>query len=310
MLALETNELTKTYQSLRRSRIVFALQDVSIHVQQGAIFGLLGPNGAGKTTLVKTVLGILHPTQGIARLFGEYSNHPRIRERVGFLPENHRFPDHLTGEGLLNLMARLNGLSVRESRARIDILLEQVEMTKWRKIRIKKYSKGMMQRIGLAQAMIQNPDLLILDEPTDGVDPKGRKEIRDIILRLKKEGKTVFLNSHLLSELEMVCDEVAILNHGRLVKEGKVQDMVAAENEYQIEFGQRASESLKEKINTTAIRTEWKENSLHLWSGDLKEVNELIDMIRASGNLIRSITPHKISLEDYFIQTIEEEGTI
>ncbi|MCH8348221.1 MAG: ATP-binding cassette domain-containing protein [Proteobacteria bacterium] len=210
------------------------LKDLSFEVRAGEIFGLLGPNGAGKTTLIKILLDIVRPTTGEATLFNIPVRKPRARQRVGYLPENHRFPDFLTAGQMLDLYGRMAHVPAHERRQRIPPLLEAVRMTPWLDVKIKKFSKGMMQRLGLAQALLADADLIFLDEPTDGVDPVGRREIRDLLVQLRDQGKTIFLNSHLLSEVEQVCTRVAILNKGRLVREGSIEALTAIEPVYEV----------------------------------------------------------------------------
>ncbi|MFP6769847.1 MAG: ABC transporter ATP-binding protein, partial [Planctomycetaceae bacterium] len=216
-LVIRVNDLGKVYRDgwLRRRRIE-ALRDVSLEVGRGEIFGLLGPNGAGKTTLIKVLLGIVRKTAGEATLLGHPAGQRAGRKQVGYLPEGHRIPRHLTGNSALEFYGSLSGLAVSETRQRRQQLLETVGLSDWGRTSVTKYSKGMLQRLGLAQAMLHEPNLLILDEPTDGVDPVGRSEIRDVLNLLKSQGKTIFLNSHLLQEVELVCDRVAVLHKGEV----------------------------------------------------------------------------------------------
>jgi ABC-2 type transport system ATP-binding protein len=221
-LAIETQGVEKVFRSLWRRREVRAVDDVSLSVERGATFGLLGPNGAGKTTFVKLLLGVVHPTAGVARLFGSDARLPASRRSAGYLPENHRFPTYLTGTGMLDFYAALSGMAARDRKKRIPELLAMVGIEKWSGVRLKKYSKGMLQRLGLAQALMHSPSLLILDEPSDGVDPVGRREIREILRSLEETGVTIFINSHLLVEVELLCQEVAILHKGKVALRGKV----------------------------------------------------------------------------------------
>ena len=203
-----------------------AVHDLTLSVQPGEVFGFLGPNGAGKTTTMNVLLGFVNATSGSAYLFGEDVRNPIARQRIGYLPELTYYYKFLSAEELLRFYARIFEIPRAETEARIDAVLELVELESARKRLIKTYSKGMQQRVGLAQALINNPDLLILDEPTSGLDPIGRMKVREIIQRLKNEGKTVFFSSHELGEVETVCDRVAILNQGQLQVEGKVSDLV------------------------------------------------------------------------------------
>jgi len=202
-----------------------AVRDLNLRVQAGEVFGFLGPNGAGKTTTMNVLLGFVNPTHGNAYLFGVNVREPIARQRIGFLPELTYYYKFLTAEELLRFYARILGIPSSETDKRIARLLRLVELEAVRKRPIKTYSKGMQQRIGLAQALINNPDLLILDEPTSGLDPIGRMKVREIIQRLRGEGKTVFFSSHELGEVETVCDRVAILHEGELRMEGRVSDL-------------------------------------------------------------------------------------
>jgi len=224
---LETRQLRVEYkpQNSRDGRRV-AVQDLNLKVQAGEVFGFLGPNGAGKTTTMNVLLGFVNATSGDAFLFGVNVREPIARQRIGYLPELTYYYKFLTAEELLRFYARIFRIPRTEADQRIDRLLKLVELEHARKRPIKTYSKGMQQRVGLAQALINNPDLLILDEPTSGLDPLGRMKVREIIQRLKNEGKTVFFSSHELGEVETVCDRVAIINQGELKEEGRVADLL------------------------------------------------------------------------------------
>lgn len=295
----------KTKNLTRHFKKVKALQNVSLIVQSGKIFGLLGPNGAGKTTFVKILLGILYPTSGSAYLFDTNVQNPKSRTRVGYLPENHRFPEFLTGGAFLDYCGRLSGMKDKNKRLQsAEELLKQVKMLEWKKTRTKKYSKGMLQRLGLAQALLHDPDLIFLDEPTDGVDPIGRKEIRDLLLNLKEQGKTIFLNSHLLSEVEMVCDEVAILNKGTLVTQGSVFDLTTSKQRYKIDVTIDNSD-LVQQIKEKVLSVNAQNGSLELEVSGTEQLNEIIDLLRQNSLLIRGIAPFKQTLEESFFQAIQ-----
>ncbi len=224
---LKIEDLRVEYRGKERGQPTkVAVKCLNLAVAQGEVFGFLGPNGAGKTSTMNVLLGFVPPTKGAAFLFGEDVRQPISRQRIGYLPELTYYYKFLTAEELLRFYARIFNLPGTEVEARIDRVLKLVEMESARKRLIKTYSKGMQQRIGLAQALINNPDLLILDEPTSGLDPIGRMKVREIIQRLKNEGKTVFFSSHELGEVETVCDRVAILNQGELKVEGRVTDLV------------------------------------------------------------------------------------
>jgi len=225
---LKTEKLRVEFTSHEfRQTTKVALDSLDLEVNAGEVFGFLGPNGAGKTTAINVLLGFVPPTRGAAYLFGIDVHQPIARQRIGYLPEMTYYYKFLSGEELLRFYARIFGLPRAEADKRIDQLLKLVELEPARKRPIKSYSKGMQQRVGLAQALINNPDLLILDEPTSGLDPLGRMKVREIIQRLKNEGKTVFFSSHELGEVETVCDRVAIINQGELKTMGRVSDLVA-----------------------------------------------------------------------------------
>lgn len=306
MITVEVSNLTKIYESTSKKRSVTALKDFNLSVEEGTVFGLLGPNGAGKTTLVKILLGIVFPTLGSAKILGQSIDNYEIRKRVGYLPENHKFPPYLTGEDVLKYVGKLTGLKGNEIDSKIDGLLRLVKMEKWKRTKVKKYSKGMMQRLGLAQALINDPDLIFLDEPTDGVDPIGRKEIRDILLGLKKQGKTIFINSHLLSEVELISDRVAILNKGVLIKEGTVEDLTTEKETYTIQFSNEVTETTLKEVLEGFIIDKIKPTGFELKVNDDEELNRVIDKLRRVGILIKSVVPVKMSLEDMFISLINE----
>jgi ABC-2 type transport system ATP-binding protein len=228
--AVETFDLTKHYSGGK----IKALQDCTIKVETGKIFSLLGPNGAGKTTLLKILISIIHPTRGNANILGQPIQNYSIHSKIGYLAENHRFPEFLTANQVLFYYGKMSGISNSVLRERIPTLLAMVKLQKWGTTKIRKYSKGMMQRLGLAHALINDPELIFLDEPTDGIDPVGRKEIRDILKGLQAQGKTIFLNSHLLSEVERVSDEVAILKDGQLLQQGSVDDFISVKQQFNL----------------------------------------------------------------------------
>ena len=233
---LETKNLRVEYRSRElKSATKVAVNGLNLRVNAGEVFGFLGPNGAGKTTTMNVLLGYVNATAGDAFLFGVNVREPIARQRIGYLPELTYYYKFLTAEELLRYYARIFGIPKSETEKRIDQLLKLVELEHARKRPIKTYSKGMQQRAGLAQALINNPDLLLLDEPTSGLDPLGRMKVREIIQRLKNEGKTVFFSSHELGEVETVCDRVAILHQGELKVEGRVGDLM---NQYQCNLEQ------------------------------------------------------------------------
>ena len=300
MKIIQTENLSKHF---NRGKLR-ALDNVSLYVDQGRVFGLLGPNGAGKTTLVKLLLGILHPTSGSAALFGKPISEYLVRQRIGYLPENHRYPDFLKGGSVMDYFGRFAGVAKEQRQQRIPELLKLVGMDKWAGTKIRKYSKGMMQRLGLAVAMINDPDLLLLDEPTDGVDPIGRKEIRDIILHLKQQGKTIFINSHLLSEVEMVCDEVAIMNKGKIVVQGPVAQLTNIGMSYRIQTSPLAGE-FKTNLAEKFAKLELQNGHLDITVQDHAELNRLIDHLRENEAEIHAVVPQRRTLEESFFAAIQ-----
>ncbi len=308
MNLIEIQDLTKIYLSGLRKASIVALDRAGLEVHQGEIFGLLGPNGAGKTTLVKVLLGVVRATSGQALLNGLPPTDPESRRKVGFLPENHRFPAHLTGLGLLEFSGRLYGFSPDEIEGQALPLLQTVGMERWANVKIRRYSKGMLQRIGLAQAMMGNPDLLILDEPTDGVDPVGKAEIRQVLLKLRGEGKTVLLNSHLLSEVESIADRVAILVKGRVVRVDTMEALTVRRSQYEIEaaIGDDVLEIPAEIGRRVYVSTD----RLVVELRDESKINDIIDELRRRRIAIRSIKPLKITLEQSFFETLAEDRTL
>lgn len=309
MEALQTVNLTKHYRSgLFNRKNIIALEKVSLSIEQGEIFGLLGPNGAGKTTFVKLLLSIALPTSGTATVLGHPIGKRALKEQCGYLPENHRYPGFLTALDTLIFFGRLNGLPESALKDKAKSLLEMVGLKDWAKVKTKKFSKGMLQRLGLAQALVNDPKLLFLDEPTDGVDPVGRKEIRDLLLRLKGEGTTIFLNSHLLSEIEMICDRVAILNKGKVVRTGPISELTAQKLAYIIQLSAPISEDLRVRLSQSHFSLEFQDTSLTVTLKDKSELNSIIDTLRAGGIGIEGMTQQKTSLEDYFIQLVKGEN--
>jgi len=302
MKAVETKDLTKIYSSSFGKRKVQALVDLNLDVERGLIFGLLGPNGAGKTTLIKLLLGITFPTAGNAKILDENISNYSIKKNIGYLPENHKYPPYLKGGEVLKFFGRLSGMNGIGLDKKIDELLELVKLTQWKKTKIKAYSKGMMQRLGLAQALINDPELIFLDEPTDGVDPIGRKEIRDILAELKSRQKTIFLNSHLLSEVELVTDRVGILNKGKLLREGTVKELTEKKEEYKIVV----DGTFEHDISIGNSFTRISDGSYSVKVSDIAELNHIIDSLRSKNVLLKEILPLKNTLEEMFISLINE----
>lgn len=309
---IEVRDLRKTYRDgwLGRKRIE-ALRGVTLQVQRGEIFGLLGPNGAGKTTLIKVLLGIVRKTSGDASLLDRAAGDRASRRRVGYLPEGHRLPRHLTGNTALEYYGGLSGLSAGEVRRRREELLATVGLANWGNTGVKKYSKGMLQRLGLAQAMLHDPDLLVLDEPTDGVDPVGRAEIREVLRRLKSQGKTVFLNSHLLQEIELVCDRVAILVHGELRKLGNVSELTVGSTS-EADFRLEGDPALIRNALQGRTITNWKavgerRFDLAVRISGQSELDASIDALRAAGISLQEVSRRRLTLEEAFMQLVKDK---
>jgi ABC-2 type transport system ATP-binding protein len=253
--AVAVHGLTKIFPvPLHPSRGIVAVKDLDLRIEPGEVFGLLGPNGSGKSTTLKIILGLVSPTRGRTEIFGRDSRLVESREAVGFLPENPYFYKYLSGEETLRFFGRLCGLGGTGLKKQINELLELVGLTRARKRRLATYSKGMLQRIGLAQALIHDPRLVVLDEPTAGVDPAGSREIRDLILDLKRRGITVLLSSHLLAQAQEICDRVGILADGVLVREGRLQELIAIENQTELVIAD-ASPQLVNEIESMINRS-------------------------------------------------------
>ncbi|MBV9269018.1 MAG: ABC transporter ATP-binding protein [Acidobacteriaceae bacterium] len=302
--AIETDAIQKIYRSRLRGREIKAVSNLTLRVPRAVKFGLLGANGAGKTTFVKMLLSAVIPSSGSARLFGRDARMPEARRPVGYLPENHRFPTYLTGFGMLDFYGALSGVDSRTRRRRIPELLDRVGLQEWGDVRLKKYSKGMLQRLGLAQALLHNPVLLILDEPTDGVDPVGRRDIRDILNSLTGTGVTIFINSHLLSEVETFCDYVAILKKGELALEGKMANLLAGRGYRILVSG--VPERVLDELRGIGAGIARSETGFEVQALTLEEANAIIDRVRAADGLVESMSATTSSLEEVFIRTTSD----
>ncbi len=303
--AIETAALTKVYRSRWGGREVRAVDDISLRVPRGTIFGLLGPNGAGKTTFVKMLLSAVHPTAGSALIFGRDAREPEARRPIGYLPENHRFPTYFTGQGMLDFYAALSGVDAARRKKLIPELLALVGLDQWGNVRLGKYSKGMLQRVGLAQALIHSPNMLILDEPTDGVDPVGRRQIRDILARFEEKGVTIFINSHLLAEVEAVCREAAILHKGKVALSGTMRDLTAGKG-YRLTVA-AAPDNLMDQLRAKATSSAARDGLIDFQFPTRELANEALDLLRAQRCDIEALMPTTSTLEDVFVRTVEKE---
>ena len=303
---IDVQGLSHEFRRFRRT--TRALEGVSISVQPGTIFGLLGRNGAGKTTLVKILLGLIHPASGSARILGEPPSSHRMRRRIGYLPEQMRLPEHMKAVSFLRFMGKINGVPEDKLRERVPSLLELLELDGARRKLLREYSKGMTQRLGIAQALVNDPDVLFLDEPTDGLDPLGRKQVRDLLNSLRAAGKTIFLNSHLLSEIELVCDSVAILETGRVVRTGPPRDLVTATGEYRVRVA-RVDDAVRRAVEAAmGAAAIWEDHAARVRPADVAQLNRLIDALRSVPVEIEAIEPVKSTLEESFIAVVSAKG--
>lgn len=303
--AIDLSHVAKTYKGG-----VIALRGIEMRVQCGEVFGLLGPNGAGKSTLIKILMTVIRPTKCKGTVLGARVGDTATLARVGYLPEHHQFPDYLTARQLLNYVGAMQKVPAHQRRKKTDELLELVDMTAWADKRLGSYSKGMRQRVGLAQALIADPELILLDEPTDGVDPVGRRDIRAVLARLKGEGKTVFLNSHLLSELEMVCDRVAILLQGVVRTQGTMAELIESRAGYRVQIAETdAGVALAEIADRSGAAVTETGDGLVLQTADASEIQPVIDALRGRGLTITRCAIAKPTLEDLFLEAVTDTET-
>lgn len=299
MSVIECRDLRKEYGGVQ------ALKGVSIEVEKGQIYGLLGQNGAGKTTLIKILLGIVKITSGEAQLLGAPAGSSAVRQRVGYLPEDHHFPGYHTGYSLLDFYGQLNKVPRRDRRRKIPETLELVGIGGRMHSKIKTYSKGMKQRLGIAQSLLHDPEVVFLDEPTDGVDPIGRREIRELMGRLKEKGHTIFLNSHLLGEVELICDRVAILRKGSLVREGSIADLTAQKGLFEIRLAEGQA------FPEAAVRERGYDVASNgaVWEVTLREgqsIDPVLELLDANGLKLRHLLEKKHTLEDVFVSMVDD----
>jgi len=323
---VDVSNLAKRYTgwSILGRRPIDALRGVDLKARGGEVFGLLGPNGAGKTTLIKVLLGVVRPSSGTARLFGESAGSVQARRRVGYLPESLRIDRHHTARSALAYYGRLSGMSQGDIARRADELLELVGLKGRDRECVARFSKGMYQRLGLAQALLHDPDLLILDEPTDGLDPVGRNEVRKVLETLRDQGKTIFLNSHILQEVEVVCSRVAILAKGKIRGVGTVGELSQRLATNQVTFDLRSDTNLTStefltdlsdslQIDALNFKCQQSEAGLYRLSADLQNqlhVDQLVDVLRAKRISISQLEKKRPTLEDLFMQLVgEQEGS-
>jgi ABC-2 type transport system ATP-binding protein len=303
MPVLEFKDISKVLKSGFMRRPIYKLGPLSLEVEQGEIFGFLGPNGAGKTTSIKVAVGLLKADSGEIRVFGQAAGRPQAKRRVGFLPEHPYFYRHLTAFELLDFYGELFGLGRRGRLDRVERLLHLTGLSEFADMRLSRFSKGMLQRVGFAQALINDPDLVILDEPLSGLDPTGRRQIRDLIIDLRAAGKTVFFSSHILQDVEMICDRVGILLSGRLQRAAAMSEIMSQTvlsvemvvDNLPPEYIRRLGlDDVEEKGGRTIVRL-----------GSEDDVGQAIRIITGTGGRLSSVTPRRQSLEDYFMKYVE-----
>ena len=301
---IETTHLRKMY-----GRKV-AVADLDLQVGQGEVFGFLGPNGAGKTTSIKMLLGLAKPTSGEARLLGQPIGDPQSRSRVGFLPEHFRFHDWLNGNEFLDLHAQLYGLPETDRKDRIPKLLKRVGLEEHATKKLRGYSKGMLQRVGLAQALLNRPAVVFLDEPTSGLDPIGRMLVRDIIRELRADGTTVFLNSHLLSEVEITCDRVVFLKHGTVVKSISMREIEQGSTQVEIRVGALSSDraELQRGLDRFGTDVQLDTERIQLVIANQKTLPDLARWLIGQGLDVYALKPQHASLEEMFLQIVGTDG--
>lgn len=303
-LAIDLHNVAKTY-----GRKIRALRGIDLEVHRGEIFGLLGPNGAGKSTLIKIMTTVVRPSRASGTILGKCVGHRPTLARVGYLPEYLRFPRYLTGRQVVEFYGALLKVGRRVRKRRCEQLLETVGMTEHADRKVGTYSKGMVQRIGLAQALVNEPDLVMLDEPASGVDPLGRRHIHELLSALRNQGKTVFLNSHMLTETERVCDRVAILVAGEVIMQGRLEDMTRDKGFYEIETAGADPAALR-----SALERELSESKgvslegmrIRIATNDAAAVQPIVDSLRRAGVVIASLRPAGQSLEDLFVEVVTE----
>lgn len=299
--AIAAEHLSKSFRLGLRLKKVEAVRDISFTVQPGEVFGFLGPNGAGKTTTIKMCMGLIRPSGGAVRLFGEPVDSLRVRARIGYLPEQPYFYDYLKPHEILDFYGRIFGIDRGERRRRIGELLDRVGLAEARGRTLRKFSKGMLQRIGIAQALINDPDLVVLDEPLSGLDPIGRKEMREIIVDLRAKGKTIFFSSHILADIEMICDTVTILNKGVIRAVGSLKDLLHPDRmTTEITF-QGGGDGVEPQVRAIAGKIDRLGDFSRAFV-DASRANELLAVLVRGGAQIDSVVPKRDSLEDLFVR--------
>ncbi len=308
MDAIRTEGLTKHYSvGFWRSRPYVALDGLDLQVSQGEVFGFLGPNGAGKTTTLKLLMQLIFPTAGRAEILGRPVGDVAVKRRIGYLPENPFFYDNLSADELLTYFATLFGYRGQERTARVARMLDEVGLGAERRFQLRKYSKGMLQRVGLAQALLNDPEVVFLDEPMSGLDPIGRREVRDIILRLRDRGTTVFFSSHILGDAETLCSRVAILAQGKLIAAGSVAEMVPFRvRGWDLVVGGPAADALSELTAAGAVTRQIADGRSHVILPETMSLDMAMARITAAGGQLVSVNPVRDTLEDFFMAQVRQ----
>ncbi len=306
MSAIEISGLSKDYSvGFWRKSPRRALDRLSLRVERGEVFGFLGPNGAGKTTTIKLLTGLIFPTEGTASILEQPIGSPEAFGKLGYLPENPYFYDYLTAAELLDYFGRFFPMTAGERRHRVKTVLEQAGLSESRDVALRKFSKGMMQRIGIAQAVLHNPEIVLLDEPMSGLDPVGRRDVRSLILRLKAEGKTVFFSTHILSDAEALCDRVAILNRGKLVGVGQIANLLQRQSGYEAVLECAAPTELLPLLQALCSKPLTTSGGHYRLEVSEEKVRELLALSTRDGVRLLSLNPLRFSLEDYFVELLQ-----
>jgi ABC-2 type transport system ATP-binding protein len=304
---IRTAGLAKDYRAgfwRHRIRVLHAL---NLEVEAGEVFGFLGPNGAGKTTTLKLLTGLIHATAGSATVLGKPAGSVEVKARIGFLPENPSFYDYLSGAEFLDYCAALTGVPSAARRDRVGALLEQVGLSKRAHLQLRKYSKGMLQRIGLAQALINDPEVIFLDEPMSGLDPIGRKDVRDLILRLRAQGRTVFFSTHIIPDVEVVCDRVGIILAGRLSAVGRVEQLLASPLEHiEVTASGLAPDAEVVVARGSVIPAVRSGDRILVTVKGEEDLGQMLSTILDAGGHVHSVVPHRRTLEEVFFDRIRE----
>lgn len=303
-ILISLNNVSKTFRVGLRRKKIEAVKDISFKVLENEIYGYIGPNGAGKTTIIKLILGLIWQDKGEITIFDKKNTDSSAKKRLGFLPENPYFYDYLTLNEFLDLTGQLFDLTTSERRERIEYLLSKLHIGRWANYHLRKLSRGTLQRAGIAQALINRPELLILDEPMANLDPIGRKDVRDLLIELKKQGTTIFFSSHILNDAEMLCDKVGIIFNGKIISEGKLSELLKEEiKSYEVIVKSIDRENLEKFFGKVVIS---QGDNLLLYINNEDTLNKLQNFVSEQNGRILSIMPNKSTLEDYFIDKIKE----